>query len=130
MNFTVPTFFSQPVRPDRSIISFRCDKMQSYARRKKRTRVLTGYSRQLIFEPSTRTRVSFGIAFNLLGGEVRETTGMEAQRLPKASLSTTPPALSSYSDVIAMRHPKSGSVKEFAVVGYRSLMVVTVLMSI
>ena len=32
----------------------------------------------MFFEPSTRTRISFGSAFNILGGEVRETTGIEA----------------------------------------------------
>ena len=32
---------------------------------------------------STRTRVSFGSAFNLLGGEVRETTGFEHSAIAK-----------------------------------------------
>ena len=36
-----------------------------------------------VFEPSTRTRVSFGSAFNLLGGEVRETTGFETSAIAK-----------------------------------------------
>ncbi|RUO80678.1 aspartate carbamoyltransferase [Idiomarina tyrosinivorans] len=92
------------------------DKMQPYARRAKRTRVLDGaILGNLFFEPSTRTRVSFGTAFNLLGGEVRETTGMESSALTKGeSLYDTARVLSSYSDVIAMRHPKSGSVAEFA----------------
>ena len=50
------------------------DRMQPYARRQKRTKVLDGaILGNLFFEPSTRTRVSFGTAFNLLGGEVRET---------------------------------------------------------
>ena len=51
--------------------------MQPYARREKITKVLDGaILANLFFEPSTRTRVSFGSAFNLLGGQVRETTGM------------------------------------------------------
>lgn len=92
------------------------DKMQPYAHRQKRTRVLEGaILGNLFFEPSTRTRVSFGTAFNLLGGEVRETTGMESSALAKGeSLYDTARVLSSYSDIIAMRHPKAGSVAEFA----------------
>ncbi len=92
------------------------DRMQPYARRLKRTKVLEGaILGNLFFEPSTRTRVSFGTAFNLLGGDVRETTGMESSALAKGeSLYDTARVLSSYSDIIAMRHPKSGSVAEFA----------------
>lgn len=92
------------------------DKMQAYAHRQKRTRVLDGaILGNLFFEPSTRTRVSFGTAFNLLGGEVRETTGMESSAIAKGeSLYDTARVLSSYSDIIAMRHPKAGSVAEFA----------------
>jgi len=90
--------------------------MAPYASRKKRTRVLDGaILGNLFFEPSTRTRVSFGCAFNLLGGEVRETTGMESSALSKGeSLFDTARVISSYSDVIAMRHPQAGSVAEFA----------------
>uniref|UniRef100_A0A486XSL4 Aspartate carbamoyltransferase n=1 Tax=Rheinheimera sp. BAL341 TaxID=1708203 RepID=A0A486XSL4_9GAMM len=90
--------------------------MQPYASRQKRTKVLDGaILGNLFFEPSTRTRVSFGCAFNLLGGEVRETTGMESSALSKGeSLFDTARVISSYSDVIAMRHPQAGSVAEFA----------------
>ncbi|MBU2978622.1 aspartate carbamoyltransferase [Alteromonas sp. C1M14] len=90
--------------------------MEPYARRQKRTSVLTGaILGNLFFEPSTRTRVSFGTAFNLLGGEVRETTGMSNSALAKGeSLYDTARVLSGYSDIIAMRHPQAGSVKEFA----------------
>lgn len=91
-------------------------KMQPYARRQKRTTVLDGaILGNLFFEPSTRTRVSFGTAFNLLGGEVRETTGMDNSALAKGeSLYDTARVLSGYSDIIAMRHPSAGSVAEFA----------------
>ncbi|HAL41502.1 MAG TPA: aspartate carbamoyltransferase, partial [Gammaproteobacteria bacterium] len=69
----------------------------------------------MFFEPSTRTRVSFGSAFNLLGGEVRETTEVKASSLAKGeSLYDTARVLSGYSDVIVMRHPEAGSVAEFA----------------
>ena len=90
--------------------------MKPYAKRQKRTTVLDGaILGNLFFEPSTRTRVSFGTAFNLLGGEVRETTGMSSSALAKGeSLYDTARVLSGYSDIIAMRHPAAGSVAEFA----------------
>ncbi|GAB5381173.1 MAG: aspartate carbamoyltransferase [Aliiglaciecola sp.] len=92
------------------------DQMTPYALRQKRTKVLDGaILGNLFFEASTRTRVSFGTAFNLLGGEVRETTGMSSSALAKGeSLFDTARVLSGYSDIIAMRHPHSGSVSEFA----------------
>ncbi len=90
--------------------------MLPYAKREKRTTVLNGaILGNLFFEPSTRTRVSFGTAFNLLGGEVRETTGLSNSALAKGeSLYDTARVLSGYSDIIAMRHPDPGSVAEFA----------------
>lgn len=90
--------------------------MEPYARRQRVTKVLDGaILGNMFFEPSTRTRVSFGCAFNLLGGEVRETTGFENSALAKGeSLYDTARVLSGYSDIIAMRHPEAGSVKEFA----------------
>jgi aspartate carbamoyltransferase catalytic subunit len=92
------------------------DRMEPYAHRRRVTRVLDGaILGSMFFEPSTRTRVSFGSAFNLLGGEVRETTGFENSAIAKGeSLYDTARVLSGYSDVIAMRHPTSGSVAEFA----------------
>jgi aspartate carbamoyltransferase catalytic subunit len=92
------------------------DRMEPYAHRRRITRVLEGaILGAMFFEPSTRTRVSFGSAFNLLGGEVRETTGIENSAIAKGeSLYDTARVLSGYSDVIAMRHPAEGSVAEFA----------------
>ena len=92
------------------------DNMMPYAQRRRRTRVLDGaILGSMFFEPSTRTRVSFGSAFNLLGGEVRETTGFENSAIAKGeSLYDTARVLSGYSDVIVMRHPAEGSVAEFA----------------
>ena len=90
--------------------------MAPYAMRKKRCHVLDGaILNNLFFEPSTRTRVSFGAAFNLLGGYVRETVGQENSSLSKGeSLFDTARVISGYSDVIAMRHPVMHSVKEFS----------------
>ena len=92
------------------------NQMEPYAHRKKITRVLEGaILGNMFFEASTRTRVSFGCAFNLLGGEVRETTGFATSAISKGeSLYDTARVLSGYSDVIAMRHPGEGSVAEFA----------------
>ncbi|TQV85284.1 aspartate carbamoyltransferase [Aliikangiella coralliicola] len=92
------------------------ESMRPYAERQKVTRVLEGaVLGNMFFEPSTRTRVSFGCAFNLLGGEVRETTGLSNSALAKGeSLYDTAQVLSGYSDIIAMRHPQPGSVAEFA----------------
>jgi aspartate carbamoyltransferase catalytic subunit len=92
------------------------DRMEPYAQRQKLTKVLDGaILGSMFFEPSTRTRVSFGCAFNLLGGEVRETTGFEHTAIAKGeSLYDTARVISGYSDAIVMRHPQVGSVAEFA----------------
>ncbi len=92
------------------------DQMVPYAKREKVTRVLEGaILNNLFFEASTRTRLSFGSAFNLLGGEVRETTGLKSSALAKGeSLYDTARVISGYADIIVMRHPMEGSVAEFA----------------
>ncbi|RLV61735.1 aspartate carbamoyltransferase [Parashewanella curva] len=91
-------------------------RMQPYALRQRRTRVLDGaILGNLFFEASTRTRVSFSTAFNLLGGHVAETVGSGTSSLSKGeSLFDTAKMMATYSDVIAMRHPESFSVQEFA----------------
>lgn len=92
------------------------DNMVPYTRREQMTKVLDGaILGNMFFEPSTRTRISFGCSFNMLGGEVRETTEIKASSLTKGeSLYDTARVLSGYSDVIVMRHPQAGSVAEFA----------------
>ena len=118
MNFTGAHILSitQFERPDIERIFEVADTMEPYAQRRLVTRVLEGaILGNMFFEPSTRTRVSFGAAFNLLGGEVRETTGFQSSAIAKGeSLYDTARVLSGYSDVICMRHPESGSVAEFA----------------
>lgn len=92
------------------------DTMTPYATRQKCCKVLDGaILANLFFEPSTRTRISFGTAFNLLGGHVRETVGMTTSSLSKGeSLYDTARVTANYADVVAMRHPDVGSVAEFA----------------
>ena len=118
MNFSGANIISidQFERADIEKIFSVADSMQPYALREKVTRVLEGaILGNMFFEPSTRTRVSFGCAFNLLGGEVRETTGFKSTAIAKGeSLYDTARVLSGYSDVICMRHPEPGSVAEFA----------------
>jgi aspartate carbamoyltransferase catalytic subunit len=92
------------------------DNMVPFAHRQRMTKVLDGaILGNMFFEPSTRTRVSFGCAFNLLGGEVRETTDIKSSSITKGeSLYDTARVLSGYSDIIVMRHTQPGSVAEFA----------------
>ena len=118
MNFTGAHIVSidQFERPDVEAIFAVADRMQPYALRKRVTRVLEGaILGNMFFEASTRTRISFGSAFNLLGGEVRETAGFDNSALVKGeSLQDTARVLSGFSDVICMRHPVAGSVADFA----------------
>jgi aspartate carbamoyltransferase catalytic subunit len=118
LNFTGAHILSinQFQREDVDRVFSVADKMEPYALRKRVTRVLEGaILGNMFFEASTRTRVSFGSAFNLLGGEVRETAGFENSALVKGeSLQDTARVLSGFSDVICMRHPEAGSVADFA----------------
>ncbi|MAT49680.1 MAG: aspartate carbamoyltransferase [Porticoccaceae bacterium] len=118
MDFTGAHILSieQFQRQDIETLFRTADAMEPYAQRKKMTRVLEGaILGNMFFEASTRTRISFGSAFNLLGGEVRESVGAESSSLVKGeSLRDTARVLSGYSDIICMRHPQAGSVAEFA----------------
>jgi aspartate carbamoyltransferase catalytic subunit len=118
VNFTGAHILSiaQFERQDIDLLFRTADLMEPYAQRKRMTRVLEGaILGNMFFEPSTRTRISFGSAFNLLGGEVRESVGSESSSLVKGeSLEDTARVLSGYSDVICMRHPQEGSVERFA----------------
>lgn len=92
------------------------DEMQPYATRQKITRVLQGaILGNLFFEPSTRTRISFGAAFNRLGGAVRETAGIDMTSLKKGeSWRDTARVVSAYTDIMTIRHPQAAVVAEFA----------------
>ncbi|MDG1231000.1 MAG: aspartate carbamoyltransferase [Pseudomonadales bacterium] len=107
---------SQFQRDDIETVFNVADKMIPYANRDRVTRVLEGaILGNMFFEPSTRTRVSFGCAWNLLGGEVRETTEVKASAIAKGeSFYDTARVLSGYSDIIVMRHQTEGSVEEFS----------------
>jgi aspartate carbamoyltransferase catalytic subunit len=91
-------------------------RMEPFAMQRRRTKVLEGcVLANLFFEPSTRTRISFGAAFNRLGGRVCDTTGFQFSSIIKGeSLYDTAQVISGYVDVAVMRHPLAGAVAEFA----------------
>ena len=92
------------------------ESLEPYSNKEKITKVLDGaILGNMFFEPSTRTRISFGASFNLLGGSVREITESGSSSLAKGeSLADTAQVLSGYSDIIVLRHPDEGSVRKFA----------------
>jgi aspartate carbamoyltransferase catalytic subunit len=96
------------------------ESMEPIARRAKVTRVLEGaVLGNLFFEPSTRTRVSFGAAFCRLGGSVCDTTGFTFSSMAKGeSIADTSRVISGYVDAIVVRHPEQGSVAQFAAATY------------
>ena len=64
----------------------------------------------LFFEPSTRTRLSFESAMLSLGGSVLGFSSADSSSTQKGeTLADTIKVVSSYSDIIAMRHPKEGA---------------------
>lgn len=91
-------------------------KMEKYAAREVSTSVLKGaVLGNLFFEPSTRTRISFGTAFSRLGGSVNETVGLKSSAIAKGeSIFDTSKVIGGYVDVMVVRHPQKGSVAKFA----------------
>lgn len=64
----------------------------------------------LFFEPSTRTRLSFESAMLSLGGNVLGFSSASNTSASKGeSVSDTISVVSSYCDIVAMRHPKEGA---------------------
>ena len=64
----------------------------------------------LFFEPSTRTRLSFESAMLRLGGKVLGFSEASSSSTSKGeTLADTITVVSSYCDIIAMRHPKEGA---------------------
>jgi len=69
----------------------------------------------LFFEPSTRTRLSFEAAMQRLGGGVISLGSLEGSSVAKGeTLVDTCRTVAQYADLIAIRHPKTGSAKEAA----------------
>lgn len=64
----------------------------------------------LFYEPSTRTRLSFESAMLRLGGKVLGFSSADSSSASKGeSVADTVRVMSSYADIIAMRHPKEGA---------------------
>lgn len=71
----------------------------------------------LFFEPSTRTRLSFGTAFLRLGGKVETSVGMQFSSMAKGeTLEDTIRVIDGYADAIVLRHPERGSAARAAAV--------------
>jgi aspartate carbamoyltransferase catalytic subunit len=69
----------------------------------------------LFFEPSTRTRLSFEVAMNRLGGRVISVTDPQATSLAKGeSLADMARVVGGYADIIVIRHPWEGAAKVMA----------------
>ncbi|OFY62289.1 MAG: aspartate carbamoyltransferase [Bacteroidetes bacterium RBG_13_43_22] len=66
----------------------------------------------LFFEPSTRTRLSFESAINRLGGKIVGFSDSSSSSVTKGeTLHDTIKMVSSYSDLIVIRHPVEGSAR-------------------
>lgn len=66
----------------------------------------------LFFEPSTRTRLSFESAMNRLGGSVITLADSKSSSASKGeTLSDSIKVVSSYSDIIVIRHPMEGAAR-------------------
>ncbi|HRU41760.1 MAG TPA: aspartate carbamoyltransferase [Candidatus Diapherotrites archaeon] len=66
----------------------------------------------LFYEPSTRTRLSFESAMLRMGGKVLGFSDASTSSVSKGeSIADTIRVLSSYADVVVMRHPKEGAPK-------------------
>ena len=78
-----------------------------------RQRILSNYViASLFFEPSTRTRLSFESAVNMLGGRVIGFADANVSSTSKGeSLRDSILTVSNYSDLIIMRHPVEGSAR-------------------
>jgi len=69
----------------------------------------------LFFEPSTRTRLSFEAAMLRLGGRVISAVDVGASSLSKGeSIADMAKVVSSYADIIVIRHPWEGAAKVVA----------------
>lgn len=114
---------SQFERADLERLFALADRCEPIARGERSCRVLEGrVLANLFFEPSTRTRLSFGSAFLRLGGAVESTTGMQFSSMAKGeTLEDTIRVIDGYADVLVLRHPTEGAAARAAAVAYHPL---------
>lgn len=103
-------------RPDLERIFATADLCLPIARGERPCHALDGkLLANLFFEPSTRTRLSFGTAFLRLGGLLESTVGMNFSSMAKGeTLEDTIRVIDGYADVIVLRHPEEGSAARAA----------------
>jgi aspartate carbamoyltransferase catalytic subunit len=89
------------------------EKLEPIAKGEKTSRLLDGKIIALLFfEPSTRTRLSFEVAAQRLGGQVLNLGSVEASSVMKGeNLADTIRVISEYADLIVLRHPLDGSAR-------------------
>jgi len=103
-------------RGDIEFVLKTAQKFEKFALKEKRSDILAGkVLGSLFYEPSTRTRFSFETAMKRLGGDVVTAVGAEFSSISKGeTLEDTGRVISSYADVIVMRHPHVGSTAQLA----------------
>ena len=90
----------------------KAEELESYARGTRGDLFAGKILANLFYEPSTRTRLSFEAAMKRLGGEVINMYSPEASSVAKGeNLADTIRTVSSYCDVIALRHPQEGAAR-------------------
>lgn len=89
------------------------EKLEPIAKGEKTSRLLDGKIIALLFfEPSTRTKLSFEVAAQRLGGQVLNLGSVEASSVMKGeNLADTIRVISKYADLIVLRHPLDGSAR-------------------
>ena len=89
------------------------EKLEPVAKGEKTSRLLDGKIIALLFfEPSTRTRLSFEVAAQRLGGQILNLGSVEASSVMKGeNLADTIRVISEYADLIVLRHPLDGSAR-------------------
>ncbi|MFQ5406456.1 MAG: aspartate carbamoyltransferase [Candidatus Micrarchaeia archaeon] len=92
------------------------EKMQKAVKQKKQFNTLNGKTvALLIFEPSTRTYLSFDVAVKHLGGQTTAINNPNSSSIVKGeTLHDTVKAVETYVDCIVLRHPQEGSAQNAA----------------